>query len=353
MASGQIRKIQETIKDLGVEAFLVMTKNNRQYLSGFTGSAGMLLIAKNSAMLFVDPRYFLRAKKETAIPVKPLEQYPSVLKRSGIKKVGVEDLISLREFNNLKNPTGFRWTITHDVIENFRAQKTAQEIAFIRKGSQIIDETFKYIRKYILKYIHPSEAEIAYKIERIGKNLGAEANAFDPIIAFGPNAAAPHHSSSNKKIGRDNFLLLDFGFKFKGYHSDFSRTLFVGRPSAHHEKVYNIVLNAQASGIKSAKIGIEAKEVHSQVYDSIQKAGYGKFFTHNSGHGVGLQIHELPSLSPDSDQVLRRNNVATMEPGIYLPGKFGVRIEDMIVVSEKTEVLSRIPKDFKSMVINI
>ena len=347
----RIQKVQEKIEELGLDAFLVLTKINRQYLCGFTGSAGILLVTIKSATLFVDPRYFLRAKKETNIRVKPQEQYSHILKNVRISKVGIEDRILLQEFIKLKSQR-VKWKVTHEVIEDLRAQKNSAELTAIKKGSKIIDQVFERVKKVIKGKRSISEAEIAFFIEKEGKQLGAEGLAFEPIVAFGPNASSPHHATSTRKIGKNNFLLLDYGFKVNGYHSDFTRTLFIGRPNKIQEKIYNLVLNAQAKGIKTVKIGLRAEEVHTTVYNSLKAAGFSRYFTHNTGHGVGLEIHESPSLAYGVKNRLIKNSVVTVEPGVYLPGKFGVRIEDMVWVRKKPEVLSKIPKDLASMTIN-
>ena len=206
-----------------------------------------------------------------------------------------------------------------------------------------------------------TEIELAYELEKYGKKNGAEALAFEPIVAFGKNAAAPHHLSSGQKIGsstgsgrsRNNFLLLDFGMKIAGYHTDFTRTLFLGRPNKKQEAVYNIVLRAQQRMIAQARAGVPAKLVDSAGRDYIAQMGYGDNYTHNGGHGVGLEIHEPPNFSPKSEDVLQENMVVTAEPGIYLEGEFGVRIEDMVrVTSRGPQVLSKIGKRFKEMIIN-
>ncbi len=348
----RINEIQNYLIENKLDAFLVLTKLNRQYLSGFTGSSGVLAITKNSAVLFVDDRYFLRAKKETKLPVKKLEQYSHILKNMRIRKVAVEDRLSLREFRSLKKQLKrISWKVTSNLVEDLRAQKSKDELLAIEKGSKIIDRVFEKVKGLVRQKKGITEAEIAYQIERYGKSLGAEGLAFDPIVAFGPNACSPHHFSSNAKIGRNNFLLLDFGFKVHGYHSDFTRTLFLGKPNARQVKVYETVLHSQLQAIEKVKLDVKASLVDKVARSYIIRTGFGKNFTHNSGHGVGLEIHEQPNFSPKSEDILKPNMVVTVEPGIYLPGKFGVRIEDMVVVGKKPRILSRIRKDFASMII--
>lgn len=352
-----LEAIQQYLKDERLDAFLVLTKINRQYLSGFTGSAGYLLVGRKNAALFVDGRYFLRAKKETKLPVKNVESLSRYLAHAKYKKIAIEDRISLREFAHLKKlKRGIAWKPTPNLIESLRMQKTKAELAAIEKGSRIIDRVFEKVVRGITPRLRSgqrglTEAEVAYRIEKFGKSLGADGLAFDPIVAYGPNAAIPHHFSSNTKIGKNNFLLLDFGFKVNGYHSDFTRTLFIGRPNKLQIKVYETVLKAQLKALEAVELGQKAANVDAAARKLISKAGFGKYFTHNTGHGVGLEIHELPNFSPSSEDILENNSVVTVEPGIYLPHKFGVRIEDMVILAKKPRVLSQIPKDLKSMII--
>jgi Xaa-Pro aminopeptidase len=346
-----IKLIGNFLSENGLDAFLVLTKINRQYLSGFTGSFGALLISRKQSVLFTDDRYLIRAKRETTVHVKDFELIGSFVKKAKLKKIAVEDRITIKEFNFLKKRIKANWKITSALIESLRAVKAREEITAIEKGSRIIDKVFEKIKQTIKGKRSITEAEIAYKIAEWGKDMGADGLAFDPIVAFGPNAASPHHFSSNARIGRNNFLLLDYGFKVNGYHSDFTRTLFLGTPNKEQAKVYETVLQAQLKAISKIKMGVRAALVDEEARKHISKAGFGKYFTHNTGHGVGLEIHELPNFSSKSEDVLKQNMVVTVEPGIYLPGKFGVRIEDMAVVGLKPRIMSKIPKDLNKMII--
>lgn len=376
--SGRIKKLQTYLHEHDLDVFLVLTKVNRQYLSSFTGSKGALLVTRKSANLYVDSRYTIRAKKESDLPVLPLTRLSATLSRplageagKGRGKkgmtVGVEDEITLYEMGKLKRQhKGVSLKVTRRVVDNIRAQKEPAELRLLRQGARIIDKTFEHVNKLIKKALRQtqgnrislSEAKIAAEIVSFGKKLGAEAPAFDPIVASGANAAAPHHkSSTTKKIMKNNFLLLDFGFVVDGYNSDFTRTLFIGKPNKKQEAVYNIVLEAQRRAIAKIKPNQEASEVDRAARDYISKnftppQGSGAGFTHCSGHGVGLEIHEAPNLCPDSDELLPENCVVTVEPGIYLEGRWGVRIEDMVVVGKSPTVLSKAAKDFKAMIIN-
>lgn len=343
--------MQEYLRENALDAFLVLTKLNRKYLSGFTGSAGVLLIAKNSAKLYVDDRYTIRARRETDLPVHNSLHLPLTLSGRVPSRIGIEDRITLREFQRLKkNHPRVSWKITHNIIESLRAVKEIGEIREIREGSRIIDATFRHLKKFIKPGM--TETAVALEIERFGKKLGAQALAFDPIVAFGANAAAPHHFSSSRKIGRNNFLLLDFGFLVEGYNSDFTRTLFVGKLNKRQEKIYQTVLEAQTRAIGEIGEGVKASRIDSVARRFIGQKGFGRKFTHNTGHGVGLEIHELPNFSPDSEDILQQNMIVTVEPGIYIEGWGGVRIEDMVLVGEKPTAFSKIGKELEEMIID-
>lgn len=343
-----IKKIQNYLKEHDIDAFLVLTKLNRQYVSGFTGSMGAVLVTRRGAELFVDDRYTLRAKRESDLRVYRFEILRQRLRMTG--KAGIEDKISVREFRKLKRDhSRVKFVVTHDVVENLRAVKSAAEIKYIKKAQKIIDSLFTVVNR--LKVEGMTEIAVSQVMEREAIKRGADGMAFESIVAWGPNAAAPHHLSGKQKIGKNNFLLLDFGVLVNGYHSDFTRTLFIGRPNKKQEKVYNTVLEAQIRGIGEIGAGKSAAAVDAAARGHIEDAGFNKYFTHNTGHGVGLEIHELPNFSPKSEDILRAGMVVTVEPGIYIEGWGGVRIEDMVLVDKRPVVLSRSPKDLKSMII--
>ena len=347
MEKDRINKIQEYLKEHELDAFLVLTKINRLYLSGFTGSMGAVLVTKRDAQLFVDDRYTIRAKKESALAV---GKWRALRLRSG-SKIGVEDKISMKEYGRMKRDyLGIKWRITSNVIENLRAIKTVREIKSITKAQNIIDRIFTIVKNGTI--VGKTELQIAQWLEQTAIRQGADGMAFESIVAYGANAAAPHHKPGSRKIKKGNFLLLDFGVLVRGYHSDFTRTLFIGRPNRKQEKIYGTVLEAQRKGIVEVHSGRPAWHVDRAARGVIVKAGFGRDFTHNTGHGVGLEIHELPNFSTQSSDILMENMVVTVEPGIYQEHWGGVRIEDMVLVGRKgPELLSRAPKDLESMII--
>ncbi len=230
----------------------------------------------------------------------------------------------------------------------------ASKLQSITKGSQIIDQIFWGLFQLLKSNAALTEIGIARLIKKRALQLGASGLAFPSIVSFGANSAEIHHKPANKKIGRNNFLMLDYGVKVNGFCSDFTRTLFIGRPSKFQTKIYQTVLSAQRAALKQVKVGADCATVDLAARNVIARAGYTKYYNHSTGHGVGRQIHEAPSFSASSPSTLHATRsplVMTVEPGIYLPKQFGVRIEDMILVTHRAKVFSQVPTDFKSMII--
>ncbi len=226
------------------------------------------------------------------------------------------------------------------------------KVQAITRGSKIIDQIFLELVKVLKTKTPHTEVQLANQIKKLAKNLGSQGMAFPPIVSFGKSAVEIHHKPGKIKIGKNNFLMLDFGVKISGYCSDFTRTLFLGLPSKEQIKIYGIVLSAQRTAIKKIGIGEFADEVDFAARHIINKNGYGKFYVHGTGHGVTKKIHDTPNFKPNSSDVIKKGDIVTVEPGIYLPKKFGIRIEDMILVSETPKIFSRIPTDFRSMVVS-
>jgi len=238
----------------------------------------------------------------------------------------------------------------------------ASKLQSIQKGSQIIDQIFWELLKILKSRRNLTELALARRIRKLAKDLGAQGLAFPPIVSFGKGLAFPpivsfgkssaeiHHKPGKNIIGTNNFLMLDYGVKVNGYCSDFTRTLFLGRPTNYHKKIYNIVLNAQLTALKKVQAGADCVDIDLIARNIIAKAGFAKNYNHSTGHAVGRKIHEPPSFSPISKEVLSKDTIMTVEPGIYLPKKFGVRIEDMVLVTSKPKVFSKISKNFSDMI---
>jgi Xaa-Pro aminopeptidase len=229
---------------------------------------------------------------------------------------------------------------------------SSAKLRAISHGSLIIDQIFLEIIKTLKSERGLTEIKLADQIKSLAKKMGAQGLAFPSIVSFGKSSVEIHHKPGNQKIGKNNFLMFDFGVKINGYCSDFTRTLFLGTPTKYQEKIYNIVLQSQLAAIKKLSVGKLGDEIDFAARHIINQAGFGKYYVHGSGHGVTKKIHDLPNFKPNSGDIIHKDDIVTVEPGIYLPHKFGVRIEDMVLMSDKPKIFSEIPKDFQSMIIN-
>lgn len=313
---------------------LITHLTNVRYLIGFTGTYGFLLVGKQN-YFFTDFRYrgFTEAlqKSKTRIPFTFIElnkEFEQKFKKLAGKSLEFEDEhLSVAELQSWKKRfKGIKFTSSKRPIEERRLLKDKEEIKYLKKSQQINEETLKRITKLFKNGV--TELELAWRIKTIGHDLGAEDISFEPIIAFGPNSATPHHQNSNKKLKIGDVVLVDMGMKYKGYCSDMTRTFFTKKPTAEQEDVYFKVLNAQLDAIKALKAGVKCSKLDEISRESMGKEA-AEHFGHSLGHGIGLDVHESPSLSARSKDILKENMIVTVEPGIYLPGRFGVRIEDM------------------------
>jgi Xaa-Pro aminopeptidase len=342
-------------------AYLITDPSNIRYLSGFTGTNGQILIASGKCFLLTDFRYFGLAEKIlpkgialSKVYKSPFDNIRKIAQRLKIKKIYFEaDHSSFKAVQGLKKELrGIKVTPQVGFVENLRAVKTADEIAKIVKAQRIAEKIFIQIRKE-LKYGIGEDA-LSWRIISLAHEYGADDVSFPPIVAFGKNSGTPHHLSGNRKLKKGDILLIDMGIKYKGYCSDMTRMLFTAAPTPQQRKVYLTVLEAQEKAISAIKAGITGVEADAVARNHIAKAGFGKNFGHSLGHGVGLQVHELPSLSNHYRQPLPESSVVTVEPGIYLENSFGVRIEDMVLVSRKKAInITKIPKRIEDCIVRI
>ena len=324
------------------EAALVTSDINRMYLSGFKSSAGTVLLTKNRAILLIDFRYFEKAKDE----VKGLEvilceklysQITEILKEQNIKTVYVEnETTTLSAFDRIKkNLSDFDISesgILSQKLSNMRMIKTEKEIECIKEAQRITDEAFTYICTKIRKGV--SEKEIALDMEFFMRKMGSEEVSFDFIVVSGKNSSLPHGVPTDKLFEKGDFITMDYGAVVNGYRSDMTRTVALGEVSDKQKEVYNTVLKAQLESLKAIKAGEKCCDIDKIARDIITDKGYGKCFGHGLGHSVGLEIHESPAFSPKDETVLKSGMIMTVEPGIYIENEFGVRIEDMVAVTE-------------------
>lgn len=349
-------------KQLGqskLDGLLVSNIKNVMYLTGFTGSSGYFLISKSNCVLVSDSRY--RTQIETECPdidseirTAKTEMNQSVNKVVGSLKcttLGFESTsVSHQLFSQLDSELKCELVPTAGWVESLRAVKDKSEIASIRRSIQVNERAFQVIRSQMTN--DQTELQIAHNLEHQMRAFGATKCAFDPLVGVGPRAALPHGKPSHRRVGESPFILIDWGAEVDRYMSDLTRVLVTGKITAKLKKIYDIVLKAQLSAIRKIRPGVSTKEVDAAARSVIDKAGYGKYFGHGLGHGFGLEIHETPIMSPSRNHVLQKNMVVTVEPGIYIPGWGGVRIEDDVLVTDDGhDVLSKLPKQLDECVV--
>ncbi len=327
------------------QAAVISDEKNVYYFSGVQNSEGRMLVTRDEAYLLVDFRYSETARKNCkackVIEFKSLyEDIKNILKKHGIDTVLIEaDAICLsaytrmvREFNSVGVSIVSDETLSRK-ISNLRIVKSEDEIACIAEAQRITEKAYNEV----LNYIKPGvcERKIAIELEYLMKKFGAQGVSFDLITITGAKTSLPHGVPSDGVIAEGDFFTMDIGSLYKGYHSDMTRTVAVKSYNEKQEQIYNIVLNAQLTALNSVKAGVKAFDVDKTARDIITDAGYGRNFGHSTGHGVGLNIHEHPYVNTKGDKLLSENMVITVEPGIYLEGEFGVRIEDMVLVTNE------------------
>lgn len=351
--NNRLKDLREKLNQSKIDAFLVTSAFNVRYLSGFTGSFGYLLITKKQAYLVTDTRYEIQSKEEiykgfkVKIQKLPFDHLVSILNRVKIKKLSFESMdIKFAAYERLKKLLkNIALKPQINLVEKIRERKDDTEISEIRKAINIADYGFREARKRIIE--QRSEKEVAMYAEIAVKKKGADGLSFNPIVASGVRGALPHAAPSNNKIKKNELIVVDFGVTLNGYNSDQTRTFCLGKVSRKVKDIYNIVKDANLEAISKVKSGVFVKDIDNTARDFIKKKKYGRYFTHGTGHGVGLQIHEAPSLGPKSNEVLEKGMIITIEPGIYIEGICGVRIEDMVLVTDKGfEVLTDFTKEF-------
>jgi Xaa-Pro aminopeptidase len=349
--NSKLEKLRNKFDKLGVDAILVKESNNYKYLSGFGGTSATLFISKNKQVLITDFRYIERSTKE-APDFEIVNQGSSIydvinslIKEENITNLGFEDThTTYSDYGVISEKLNAKLVPIKDTIEVIRRVKYEEELECLRKAESIGDQAFTHILGFIKEGV--TELEIALELEFFMRRAGANGLSFDSIVASGINSSMPHAVPSDKKVEKGDFVTMDFGCIYKGYCSDMTRTIVVGKATDKQKEIYNTVLNAQLSALRTIKSGLEGKFVDSIAREIISDAGYGDCFGHGLGHCVGLEIHENPRFSPADSTVFEENMVVTVEPGIYIPGFGGVRIEDMVIVKNDGYVnLTSSPKE--------
>lgn len=332
-----ITRTQKLLDILCTDACLITSPENIYYFSGFTGGEGALFISKNRRILFTDSRYTVQASEQAKnfqlvdVAEKSLSDF---IKNENVNSIGFEeDFVTFEKFLSLKKMSEeSAWIPISDKIYKLRMIKDAFELNAISTAAKLADNAFSYI----LTQISPgkTEREIALMLEFYMRNNGADGLSFETIVASGVRSAMPHGIATDKIIEKGDLLTLDFGCKYKGYCSDMTRTIVIGKSTEKQKQIYETVLFAQTSALNELSSGVPANLVDSTARNIIKDAGFGKYFGHGLGHSLGLMVHEKPSLSPKCTDILLPNVLMTVEPGIYIDNFGGVRIEDLVVITE-------------------
>ena len=350
---GRFEQVAKKLSDYGLDAMLITSSPNRRYVSGFQSSAGTILVTKAGSWFFTDSRYIeaaCRAVTGAEVAENTAERPVSalvneILERTGAKRLGYEDAYTtVADFRGLSEKLHAEMVPATELLMELRMVKDQEEIEKLTAAQRIAEGAFEEV----LNFIRPgrTEQEIGAYLQYQMLLRGAERMSFTPIVVSGPNSSMPHGMPTEKPVEAGEFITMDFGSVYDGYCSDMTRTVAVGHATEEMEKVYHTVLQAQLAGIAAAHAGATGREIDGAGRKVIEDAGYGPYFGHSFGHGVGLETHEGPSASTRGTQPIPAGAVISAEPGIYLPGRFGVRIEDVIVLKEGgCDNLMRSPKD--------
>ena len=356
MSNGnRLRAVRVAMEQENVSALLVTHLPDVRWACGFSGSNAALVITPKQFILFTDGRYTVQAKQEArgarvVIAKKSALKEACALLETLTKQAAfdpehttVAALELMRSAVSGKIRRGFFVALKKPIISELRMVKDAEELKLMRKAAALGDSIFNELLPHISAGI--PETAIAARLEFLARERGAEGMSFDTIIASGERSAMPHGKASERKVARNGFITLDFGVILKGYCSDMTRTVCVGKLSAEQRAAYDAVLEAQLAGVAAARPNATCAEVDEAARAVLRKAGLARYFTHSTGHGVGLEIHEAPRLAAEQTLELKPGMVVTVEPGIYLAGKFGIRIEDMVAVTQRDNtVLTQAPK---------
>ena len=345
------KDLRMVLDERGLDGMLITNLTNVRYISGFTGSAASCLITPEGQYFVTDGRYIEQSKAQ----VKGFERFIDMnshlsqikdnnLNPNGFKLAFEGDHMSYALYENMISMfPNTKWENSSMILEDLASVKDDHELECIRTAVEVTDKVYEEI----LHMLRPGFTEKQVANTMVSKYREyAEGEAYSPIVATGPNGALPHAIPTDREFKNGDFIVIDAAAKYGGYHADMTRTPVVGKATEKHKEVYSIVKEAQQRGCDIAKAGVPCKEVDAATREYIGEMGYGKYYTHGTGHGLGLEIHTSPRFSPQSEQVLEVNNVMTIEPGIYLAGWGGVRIEDDVIIGKNDcEILNQTTKD--------
>jgi Xaa-Pro aminopeptidase len=324
--------------------------SNLRWLTGFSGTSGLAIVGAEDRVFLTDFRYLERAQREVAAEFERATAERELLTGAVARlrgRVGYDDAqTSVKNLGKLEQlvPEGVELVAAGGLVERLRRRKDADELRTIAEAARLADEVYGWV--FERGVVRRTERQIMLDAHQRMRELGADDPSFPAIVAAGENSALPHHSSSEREVGAGELLLIDMGATIDGYCSDCTRTFAAGEIDDEAREVYELVRSAQAMALEAIRAGVEARDADSVARDPITRAGHGEHFGHGLGHGVGLEVHEAPRLSQRSDQTLEVGDVVTVEPGIYIPGRFGVRIEDLVTVAgDGCRNLSNFPKE--------
>lgn len=338
------------MKYAGIDALIVTSPELIRYLTGFTGSESLFLFNRKENRLMVDSRYIEQARKEcrnikTVECVKKIDAVIQSLLQLGLTNVGFDpQKLTVAQKKTFDEKGLFNLVAIPDRVEGVRAKKDTSELICIRRAAKIASTAFLEVMGCVS--VGSREKEVALRLEFAIREKGADGISFPIIVASGLRGALPHGLASDKKIEKGDFVTVDFGSVYRGYCSDETCTVVFGRPGNRQKKVYQAVKDAHDKAISSIKKGVTAGRVDAAARGVVEKAGLGNYFRHGTGHGVGLAVHEEPRIAPKQDTIIEKDMVFTVEPGVYIPGWGGVRIEDMVrVTDDGCELLSSVSKE--------
>ncbi|TET55432.1 MAG: aminopeptidase P family protein [Actinobacteria bacterium] len=353
--ANRLKALRRLMRDAYAEAFLIKKPENIYYLSGLKTTEASLLLTTRTLYLIVDSRYYLKAKKTTNLSVLLLEGklesfLKSFLKEKSINKLAFEsNFLTFKQVKSIKGKT--KLIEADGWVEKIRQVKTDTEINIIKHSAKLADKAISFDKHSVS--LGMSEIQLAKKIECFIRQKEGRGESFETIVASGPNSALPHYTSGKRSIKPGDALLIDMGVKYKNYVSDITRTFLLEPVKPTIKKMYLTCLRAQENALKKVQSAVNTKEVDKEARDYIEKY-YPSKFEHNLGHGLGLEIHEEPVVGPKSNSKLSKNMVITVEPGIYIEGKGGVRIEDMVLIKDNGKrILTKSPKNIEDIIIEL
>ncbi|KWX70781.1 M24 family metallopeptidase [Paenibacillus jilunlii] len=352
MGNKRVSKLRKVLQEQGLDAILITSGINRRYLSGFTGSSGYVLVTGDDSYLLTDFRYMTQAAEQvTGLKVvqhgpKFIDTVRELLQGANVRIGFEQDDVTFSAYSAYAAALQPAELVpVSKAVENLRAFKDEGELAVMQRAADLADATFSHI----LNVIKPgmTERDVDLEMEFYMRTHGATSSSFDTIVASGERSAMPHGVASSKVIQNNEFVTFDFGALLDGYCSDVTRTIALGSPDPKLKEIYDIVLEAQLHTLANIKPGMTGRECDALARDIITRYGYGEYFGHSTGHGLGMEVHENPRLSKLADEIMEPGMVVTVEPGIYLPGLGGVRIEDDIIITESgMKLLTHSSKDY-------